>query len=166
MKKQNNIQLFNDINWEDTSKVAELVVDYKTIKDLEIYKYFIEKGVDEATITKIVSYVKKCILEGFTITDLENELSRLNVPSAIHKLIIKLSFDSMSIEFSIISNNFNMVSFMMLLNNYKLASSNYDYAEVRKTVELMKKYEVSQSDKDKLSEEVVRVIAKWGTNEL
>lgn len=162
---KNNIRKFSEIDWSDNN-VESLVVDYKTIKDLDIYKYFISKGVDEETIVKIVKHLKKLILEGFTITDLENELSRLQIPDSVHKLIIKLSFDSLSIEYSVISENFNMVSFMMLMNNYKQATANYNYAEVRKTIELMKKYEVTQSDKDKLSEEVVRVIAKWGTDDL
>lgn len=165
MQMKNNIRKFSEIDWSDNN-IKSLVVDYKTIKDLDIYKYFIVKGVDDDTIVKIVNHLKKLILEGYTITDLENELLRLQIPDAVHKLIIKLSFDSLSIEYSVISENFNMVSFMMLMNNYKQATANFNYAEVRKTIELMKKYEVTQADKDKLNEDVVKVIAKWGTDEL
>ena len=161
-KKSYNIARFAEIQWDEDDNVHELFIDYKTIKDLDIYKYFVSKGIEEGVIVKLTNHLKKVILQGFTITDLENELSRLEIPDTIHKLLIKLAFDSMSIEYAVISDNFNMVSFMMLLNNYKQAKRDFNYGEVRKTIELMKNYKITDEDKAKLDDSTVRVIAKWG----
>ncbi len=161
-KRTYNIARFAEIEWDDDDNVHELFIDYKTIKDLEIYKYFVSKGVEEGVIVKMTNHIKKVILQGFTITDLSNELTRLEIPDAIHKLLIKLAFDSMNIECAIISNNFNTVSFMMLLKNYKQAQRDFNYAEVRKTIELLKSYKLTDEDKAKLDDNTLRVIAKWG----
>lgn len=161
-KRTYNIAKFAEIQWDEDDNVHELFVDYKTIKDLDIYKYFVSKGIEEGVIVKLTNHLKKVVLQGFTITDLENELTRLEIPSVIHRLLIKLAFDSMSIEYNVISENFNMVSFMMLLTNYKQAKRDFNYGEVRKTIALMKEYKISDEDKAKLTDDTVRVLAKWG----
>lgn len=149
-------------NWSVIEDVDAFAFDYKTLKDLELYKYFISKGVSDLVITKIVNHLKECIINGYTLTQLGIELTKIDVPNQIHKLFYKLAFDSLTIEYNVINDNFEMISFMMLINNYRKANANYHYAEVRKTLELMKGYKINEKDKGRLTNEVVDIIAKWG----
>lgn len=149
-------------NWGVIDDTDAFVFDYKTLKDLELYQYFISKGVSDLVITKIVTHLKECIINGYTLTQLGVELTKIDVPAQVHKLLFKLSFDSLTIEYNVINDNFEMISFMMLMNNYRKANTNYSYAEVRKTLELMKGYHITEKDKGRLTNEVVEVIARWG----
>lgn len=149
-------------NWESIDDADAFVFDYKTIKDLELYQYFLTKGVPELVIIKIVTHLKECIIAGYTITQLGIELNKIEIPVTVHKLFFKLSFDSLTIEYNVINDNFEMISFMMLMTNYTKAKANYNYPEVRKTIELMRQYNITEKDKGRLTPEVAEVIARWG----
>lgn len=153
-------------DWSVITEPDAFVFDYKTIRDLELYKYFISKGVSDLVITKIVSHLKECLINGYTITQLGIELTKIEVPLQVHKLFFKLALDSITIEYNVINDNFEMISFMMLMNNYAKANTNYNYAEVRKTIELMRNYNITEKDKGRLTDEVVQVIARWGVDEV
>ena len=149
-----------NFNWATIDDPDAFVFDYKTLKDLELYQYFIAKGVSDLVITKIVGHLKVCLINGYTLTQLGTELTKMEIPVQVHKLFFKLSLDSLNIEYAVISDNFEMISFMMLMNNYSKANTNNSYAEVRKTIELMRGYNITDKDKGRLTSEVVDVIAR------